>query len=175
MVVRRLEVAAPEGRQPTGMAGELADQASPARLRPVRDGVGKLVGEGVLAARSGDERTVVAQHGHVQAETRVLADLKALLQHLLELVPLAGQEVVQAHEVQCGDDQRPRARLARALHQAPDGMPASAQAVDEHRGQRDLAKVPRVGLAAQVRYDLLEAIEHRDGVADRIGHSAAGQ
>ena len=54
-------------------------------------------------------------------------------------------------------------------------LPAPAQAVDEHRGQRDLAKVPRVGLVVEARDDLFEAIEHGDGVADRIGHRPAGQ
>ena len=157
------------------MTGELGDQVSAARQRPARDRVGQLAGEGVLAARCGEQRAVVAQHRHVQPQARVFADLEAFRQQLLELVPLAGQEVVQAHEVQRGDDQRPRARLARAAHHAPDGLPASAQAVDEHRGQRDLAKVPRVGLVAQLRDDLLEAIEHRDGVADRIWHRPAGQ
>ena len=80
VVVRRLEVAAPECRQSTGVVGELGDQVSAARLRPARDGVGQLAGEGVVAARRGDERAVVAQHGHVQPQARVLADLEAFRQ-----------------------------------------------------------------------------------------------
>ena len=175
VVVRRLEVAAPECRQSTGVVGELGDQVGAALLRPARDLVGQLAGEGVVAAHRGDERAVVAQHGHVQPQARVLADLEGFGQHLLELVPLAGQEVVQAHEVQRGGDQGPRAGRARALHRAPEGPPASARAVDEHRGQRDLAEVPRVGLVIELRDDLVEAIEHREGAADRIGHRQAGQ
>ena len=175
VVVRLFELAAPDCRQATSVAGELGDHVGAVPLGPVRDDVGQLAHERVVAARRGDEGPVVAQHRHVQPQAGVLADLEAFRQQLLQLVPLARQEVVQAQSVQRGDDLDRTRPSPRAVHHAPDGGPAAAEAVDEHGSQRDLAKVPRVGLVVEVGDDLIEAIEHRDGVADWIGHRPAGQ
>ena len=168
VVVGRLVVASAEGAQRKRVMCVRVQQVGTGMTGPPGHGGGQPLGRRDVAARGRQHRLPELQRPSHEPEVLGTAQLKAVVEPGLGVVPPATSEIVDRHVRDRLDDGGDRATAARILDDRQELWPARAHPVQVCRGRCDLFDSVRVLLLGKSGDSAVELFERPGGLTHRI-------
>ena len=174
LLIGVVEITLTHGGERSRVMAVPADRVHAPWLGPSGHLVGQRPGRLEIAAGGGEQGLdVLGRPQDVIAEG--LGEPEQLVEQLVGLLPLAGHVIVDGEGDQRGLHRRVAVARSAVVHDLPQGLPATAQPVDEDRRVDDPCDVRRVGNLAQRADGPIEPSQSRRRGPDRIRVEAAGQ